>query len=110
MADQKYIDLLAVADAAVTGAHDVDLLLEVLDLRALVSRMAEAIRELTGATVESPKPQANADWGYFLEDGKTFITVAKLPLQNAGHEAPPFTVTRPDGKILNIIEKPDATG
>ena len=107
MTDQKYIGLLAEAKGfELLLPGDID----VAEANDLIARLADAIRELTGAAIEAAKPQANPDWGYYLEDGKTFITVAKVPLQNAGHEKPPFTITRPDGKTLNIIEKPDTAG
>lgn len=43
-------------------------------------------------------------WGYWLGDG-TWITLPKLPLTRAGYTKPPFTVTRPDGKVLHVVER-----
>ena len=44
-------------------------------------------------------------WGYWLDrEGGTFIELPKLPLTRAGFTKPPFTVTRPDGKVLLVVE------
>lgn len=44
-------------------------------------------------------------WGYWLDHpGGTFITLPKLPLTRAGYTQPPFQVTRPDGKVLHVVE------
>lgn len=46
-------------------------------------------------------------WGYWLDQpGGTFIPLPKLPLQRAGFTQPPFQVTRPDGKVLHVVERP----
>jgi hypothetical protein len=46
------------------------------------------------------------EWGYWLDQpGGTWIMLPKLPLTRAGFNNPPFTVTRPDGKVLNVVEK-----
>ncbi len=46
------------------------------------------------------------EWGYWLDQpGGTWIMLPKLPLIRAGLK-PPVTVTRPDGKVLHVIEKP----
>ena len=29
----------------------------------------------------------------------------KLPLIRAGYTTPPFSVTRPDGKVLHVVER-----
>lgn len=45
-------------------------------------------------------------WGYWLDhEGGIFITLPKLPLIRASYTQPPFTVTRPDGKILRVVER-----
>jgi hypothetical protein len=45
-------------------------------------------------------------WGYWLDrEGGTFIELPKLPLTRAGFTKPPFTVTRPDGKVLLVVER-----
>jgi hypothetical protein len=45
-------------------------------------------------------------WGYWLDQpGGTFIELPKLPLTRAGFLQPPFTVTRPDGKVLQVVER-----
>jgi len=45
-------------------------------------------------------------WGYWLDrEGGTFIELPKLPLTRAGYTKPPFTVTRPDGKVLLVVER-----
>ena len=44
-------------------------------------------------------------WGYWLDrEGGTFIELPKLPLTRAGFTKPPFSVTRPDGKVLLVVE------
>lgn len=44
-------------------------------------------------------------WGYWLDrEGGTFIELPKLPLVRAGYTKPPFQVTRPDGKVLQVVE------
>lgn len=45
-------------------------------------------------------------WGYWLgEPNKSpFIPLPKLPLQRAGFTQAPFQVTRPDGKVLDVVE------
>lgn len=45
-------------------------------------------------------------WGYWLgEPGNSpFIPLPKLPLQRAGFTQAPFQVTRPDGKVLDVVE------
>ena len=44
-------------------------------------------------------------WGYWLDhEGGTFIELPKLPLTRAGFTNPPFQVTRPDGKVLQVVE------
>ena len=44
-------------------------------------------------------------WGYWLDrEGGTFIELPKLPLTRAGYTNPPFQVTRPDGKVLQVVE------
>ena len=49
-------------------------------------------------------------WGYWLDQpGGTFITLPKLPLTRAGYTQPPFTVTRPDGRVLQVVELPAKT-
>ena len=47
------------------------------------------------------------EWGYWLDQpGGTWITLPKLPLTRAGYtKPPPFTVTRPDGKVLHVVER-----
>jgi hypothetical protein len=46
------------------------------------------------------------EWGYWLDQpGGTWIMLPKLPLTRAGFTQPPFSVTRPDGKVLNVVEK-----
>lgn len=46
-------------------------------------------------------------WGNWLDHpGGTWITLPKLPLTRAGYTQPPFTVTRPDGKVLHVVERP----
>jgi len=45
-------------------------------------------------------------WGYWLDhEGGTFIELPKLPLVRAGYTKPPFQVTRPDGKVLQVVER-----
>lgn len=45
-------------------------------------------------------------WGYWLDhEGGTFIELPKLPLIRAGYTKAPFTVTRPDGKVLRVVER-----
>lgn len=45
-------------------------------------------------------------WGYWLDHpGGTWVTLPKLPLQRAGFTQPPFQVTRPDGKVLDVVER-----
>ena len=45
-------------------------------------------------------------WGYWLDQpGGTWVTLPRLPLTRAGYTKPPFTVTRPDGKVLNVVER-----
>lgn len=45
-------------------------------------------------------------WGYWLDqEGGTWITLPKLPMQKAGLTKPPFDVVRPDGKRLHIIAR-----
>ena len=47
------------------------------------------------------------EWGYWLDQpGGTWIMLPKLPLIRAGFNNPPFTVTRPDGKVLNVVKYP----
>lgn len=48
------------------------------------------------------------EWGYWLDQpgNSPFIVLPKLPLTRAGFTKPPFTVTRPDGKVLSVVEKP----
>jgi hypothetical protein len=49
---------------------------------------------------------AETIWGYWLDhEGGTFIELPKLPLTRAGFTQPPFTVTRPDGKVLLVVER-----
>ena len=46
------------------------------------------------------------EWGYWLDQpGGTWIMLPKLPLIRAGYTNPPFTVTRPDGKVLHVVER-----
>lgn len=48
------------------------------------------------------------EWGYWLDQpGGTWIMLPKLPLIRAGFNNPPFTVTRPDGKVLHVVERPE---
>jgi hypothetical protein len=48
------------------------------------------------------------EWGYWLDQpGGTWIMLPKLPLIRAGFNNPPFSVTRPDGKVLNVVERPE---
>lgn len=45
-------------------------------------------------------------WGYWLDhEGGTWIELPKLPLERAGYKQPPFSVTRPDGKVLHVVER-----
>lgn len=45
-------------------------------------------------------------WGYWLDkEGGTWVTLPKLPLIRAGFTQAPFTVTRPDGKVLRVVER-----
>ena len=45
-------------------------------------------------------------WGYWLGEpnNSPFIPLPKLPLQRAGFTQAPFQVTRPDGKVLHVVE------
>jgi hypothetical protein len=43
------------------------------------------------------------DWGYWF--GDQWISLPKESLTNAGFDNPPFTVTRPDGKILYVVAR-----
>lgn len=43
------------------------------------------------------------EWGYWI--GDKWIMLPKESLVNAGFTAPPFDVTRPDGKILHVVAR-----
>jgi hypothetical protein len=50
----------------------------------------------------------DTEWGYWLDQPcGTWIMLPKLPLIRAGYTNPPFSVTRPDGKVLNVVERPE---
>jgi hypothetical protein len=60
-------------------------------------------------TEETYTNDPTVEWGYWLDkEGGTFIVLPKLPMQRAGLTQPPFDVTRPDGKVLHVIERPVA--
>ena len=48
-------------------------------------------------------------WGRILPDG-TFRELPWQPMMQAGLGPPPFDVTRPDGVVLRIVEKPEDQG
>lgn len=43
--------------------------------------------------------------GYYLEDG-TWIAIPRLPIERAGLK-PPCEVTKPDGKVVRVVERED---
>lgn len=45
-------------------------------------------------------------WGRVLPDG-TFREMPWEPLVQGGYGPPPFDVTKPDGTVIQIIEKPE---
>ena len=56
----------------------------------------------------TPVDASGTIWGYWLDQpGGTWIKLPKLPLIRAGFNNPPFVVTRPDGKVLHVVERPE---
>lgn len=53
--------------------------------------------------VDALATAADLPWGHYI--GNTFIELPKIPLIAAGFEAPPFRVTRPDGRELRVVAK-----
>lgn len=51
----------------------------------------------------------NIQWGFIEEDTGAFTPVPKLPLLRAGHTAPPFDVTMPDGTTRRILARSGAS-
>ena len=45
----------------------------------------------------------NEDWGYWL--GDVWISLPKESLTSAGYTDPPFEVTRPDGRVLQVVAR-----
>lgn len=74
--------------------------------------MVSVNREITSEEVEkedkkeSDHRKDNTLWGYYLRiSGKNvFVVVPKLPLIRAKFTVPPFFVTKPDGRVVEIVE------
>ena len=43
-------------------------------------------------------------WGYWL-DADTWRELPKQPLRLAGLTQPPFQVTRPDGTVVDVVDR-----
>ena len=57
-------------------------------------------RDVGGGTI----PKSVKHWGYWLTGHTEFVVTPKGPLIRAGYEYPPFTIKRPDGSRVDIVE------